>query len=53
MQKKKKKLAQKEYRSRHDWTENVIYLEVCKRLKFDHTDKPQNLTRKIRRDFDI
>ena len=26
------KLAQKEYKTRHDW-------EMCKKFKFDHTDK--------------
>ena len=33
-----KKLAQKEYKSRHDWMGNVSHKELCKRLKFDHAD---------------
>ena len=28
------KLAQTEYKSRHDLVEKVIHLELCKRLKF-------------------
>ena len=30
------KLAQKEYKTRHDWVGNVIHGELCKRLKFNH-----------------
>ena len=30
------KLAQKEYKTRHDWVGKVIYWELCKSLKFDH-----------------
>ena len=33
------KLAQKEYKSWHDKVDKVIYLELCKELKFDHTNK--------------
>ena len=33
------KLAQKEYKTRHDWVGKVIYWELCKKLKFDHTNK--------------
>ena len=32
------KLAQKEYKSKHDWLVKVIHWELCKRLKFDHMD---------------
>ena len=31
------KLAQKEYKSRHDRVGKVIHWELCKRLKFDYT----------------
>ena len=34
-----RKLAQKEFKSRHDWVGKVIHRELCKRLKFDHADK--------------
>ena len=56
------KLAQKEYKTRHDWVEKVIYGELCKKLKFDHTNKwyfynPESLlenkTHKILWDFEI
>ena len=30
------KLAQKKYRTRHDWVWKVIHKELCKKLKFDH-----------------
>ena len=33
------KLAQKEYKSRHDGAGNVICWELCKRLKLDHVVK--------------
>ena len=33
------KLAQKEYKSRYDSVGKVIDWELCKKLKFDHTDK--------------
>ena len=33
------KLAQKEYKTRHDWMGKVIHREMCKKFKFDHTNK--------------
>ncbi len=33
------KLIQKEYKSRHDRVRKEIHWELCKRLKFDITDK--------------
>ena len=33
------KVAQKEYKTRHDWVAKVIHWEMCKKLKFDHTNK--------------
>ena len=33
------KFAQKEYKARHDWVGKVIHWEMCKKFKFDHTDK--------------
>ena len=30
---------QKEYRTRHDWVGKVIHRELCKKFKFDHTNK--------------
>ena len=33
------KLAQKEYMARHDWVSKVIHWEMCKKFKFDHTNK--------------
>ena len=33
------KLAQKEYKTRHDIVGKVIHWELCKRLKFNHTTK--------------
>ena len=33
------KLAQKEYRTRHNWVGKVIHWEMCKKFKFDHTNK--------------
>ena len=32
------KLAQKEYKTRHDWAGKVIHWEMCKKFKFDHTN---------------
>ena len=37
--KKRNKLALKEYKPRHDWVSKVIHWELCKKLKFDHTNK--------------
>ena len=47
------KRAQKEYKTRHNLAANVIYWELCKILKFDHTDKwyiytNQNLSQKMK-----
>ena len=33
------KLAQKEYKTRHDWVGKVIHWKMCKEFKFDHTNK--------------
>ena len=33
------KLAQKEYKTRHNWFGKVIHWEICKKFKFDHTNK--------------
>ena len=33
------KLAQKEYKARHDWVDKGIHWEMCKKLKFDQTNK--------------
>ena len=33
------KLAQKEYKTRDDWVGKVIYWEMCKKFRFDHTNK--------------
>ena len=33
------KLAQKEYKARHDWVGKLVHWEVCKKFKFDHTNK--------------
>ncbi len=33
------KLAQREYASRRDWVGNVIYCELCKKFKSNHTKK--------------
>ena len=33
------RLAQKEYKTKHDWVSKVIHWEICKKLKFDHTNK--------------
>ena len=33
------KLAQKEYKAWHDWVGKVIHWEMCKKFKFDHTNK--------------
>ena len=56
------KLAQKEYKARHDWVGKVIHWEMCKKFKFDHTNiwymhNPvpvlENDTHKLLWDFDI
>ena len=33
------KLAQKEYKERHDWVRKVIHWEMCRIFQFDHTNK--------------
>ena len=56
------KLAQKEYKTRHDWEGKVTHWEMCKKFKFDHTNKwymhnlapvVENDTHKLLWDFDI
>ena len=56
------KLAQKEYKTRHDWVGKVIHWEMYKKLKFDHTNKcythnsasvQEKDTHKLLWDFDI
>ena len=56
------KLAQKEYKIKHDWVGKVIHWELNKRLKFDHTttwymQNPESIlsneTQKILLDFGI
>ena len=56
------KLVQKEYQTRHAWVGKVIHLELCKKLKFDHTTKwymhkpesvQDNETHEILWDFEI
>ena len=34
-----RKLAQREYKARYDWVGKVIHWEMCKKFKFDHTNK--------------
>ena len=34
-----RKLAQKEYKTRHDWVGKVIHWEMSNKFKFDHTNK--------------
>ena len=33
------KLVQRVYKARHDWVGQVIHREMCKKCKFDHTNK--------------
>ena len=56
------KLAQKEYKARHDWVGKVIHWEMRKKFKFDHAKKCymhnpepvlENDTLKLLWDFDI
>ena len=56
------KLMQKEYKTRHDWVGKVILWEMCKKSKFDHTNKwymqnqapvLENNTHKLLWDFDV
>ena len=32
-------LVPKEYKIRHDWAGKGVHLDLCKKLKFDHTDQ--------------
>ena len=61
---KRSKLAQKMYKTRHDWVGQAILWELCKKFKskFDHTNKwymhnpkfvLENETHKLLRDFEI
>ena len=56
------KLAQTEYKARHDWVGKVIHWEKCKKFQFDHTNTwymhnpthaQENGTHKLLWDFDI
>ena len=56
------KLAQKEYKARHNWLGKVIHWEMCKKFKFDHANKwymhnlasvQENDSHKLLWDFDI
>ena len=56
------KLAQKEYKARHDWVGKLINWEMCLKFKFDHTNKwymhkpapvLKNDTHKLLWDFNI
>ena len=56
------KMAQKEYKARHDWVGKVIHGEMCKKFKFDHANKwymhnpatvLENDTHKLLWEFDI
>ena len=56
------KLAQKDYKTRHDWVGKLIHWEMCKKFKFYHTNKwymhnpapvLENDTHKLLWDFDI
>ena len=33
------KLAQKEYKARHDWVGKVIHWEMCRKFQLDHTNQ--------------
>ena len=56
------KLAQKEYKARHDCVGKVIHWEICRKFQFDHTNKwymhnpasvRENDTHKLLWDFNI
>ena len=56
------KLVKEKYKTRHEWVGKVIHWELCKKLKFDHTDKwymynpesvLENDTHKLHWDFEI
>ena len=55
-------LAQKEFKTKHKWVGNVIHWVLCKKLKFDHSNKGymhnseyvlENETHKLPWDFEI
>ena len=57
-----RKWSLKEYKTRHHWVGKVIHWEMCKKFRFDHTNKwymhnpapvLENNTHKILWDFDI
>ena len=57
-----RKLTQKEYKTRQDWVGKMTHWELCKKFKFDHTNKwymhnpasvLDNETHKLLWDFDI
>ena len=57
-----RKLAQREYKARHDWVGKVIHWEMCKKFKFDYTTKwymhnpapvLENATHELQWDFNI
>ena len=33
------RLAQKEYKTKHNWVGKMVHWDLCKKLKFDHTNK--------------
>ena len=56
------KLAQKEYKTKHNWVGKMIHWKMCKKFQFDHTNKwymqnpssiLENDTYKLIWDFDI
>ena len=56
------KLAQRGYNARHDWVDKGIHWEMCKKLKFELTNKwymhnpaplLENTTHKLQWDFNI
>ena len=56
------KLARKEYKTRHNWVGKVIHWKMCKKFRFDHTNKwymhnpasdLEYSTHKLLWDFDI
>ena len=55
-------MEEKEYKTRHKWVGKVIYYLLCKKVKFDHTNKwymhntksvLENETHKLFWDFEI
>ena len=55
------KVAQKEYKTRHDWVGKVIHRELCNKLAFNYTNKwymhnlsiLKNETHQVLWDFEI